>query len=151
MALLQNNTQVIFSVDIALTFDDGTTKRNMIEVGDYLLLKFNYDGNKMTKACRVVDITPIVLNTQPESYAASLVVDCSDKFNGQRLKVACKNILNFRVVTKDYVDSLAPDYIVTDDMLDEDNLTPVPGDMEDVLAISFTGMSKTVFFVTTLI
>ena len=142
MALLQNNTQVIFSVDIALTFDDGTTKRSMIEVGDYLLLKFNYDGNKMTKACRVVDITPIVLNTQPESYAASLVVDCSDKFNGQRLKVACKNILNFRVVTKDYVDSLAPDYIVTDDMLDEDNLTPVPGDMEDRPGVGIAGVGE---------
>ena len=142
MALLQNNTQVIFSVDIALTFDDGTTKRSTIEVGDYLLLKFNYDGNKMTKACRVVDITPIVLNTQPESYAASLVVDCSDKFNGQRLKVACKNILNLRIVTKDYVDSLAPDYIVTDDMLNEDNLAPVPGDIEDRPGVGIAGVGE---------
>ena len=56
MALLQNNTQVIFSVNVALTFDDGTTKKDTIEVGDYLLLKFNYDGNKLSRACRVVDI-----------------------------------------------------------------------------------------------
>lgn len=142
MALLQNNTQVIFSVKVALTFDDGTTKKDTIEVGDYLLLKFNYDGNKLSRACRVVDITPIVLNTQPESYAASLVVDCSDKFSGQRLKVACKNILNFRIVTKDYVDSLAPDYIVTDDMLNEDNLEPVPGDLEDKPGVGIAGVGE---------
>ena len=142
MALLQNNTQVILSVDIALTFDDGTTKRSTIEVGDYLLLKFNYDGNKMTKACRVVDITPIVLNTQPESYAASLVVDCSDKFNGQRLKVACKNILNYRIVNKDYVDSLAPDYAVTDDMMNEENLSPVPEDLEDKPGVGIAGVGQ---------
>lgn len=142
MALLQNNTQVIFSVNVALTFDDGTTKKDTIEVGDYLLLKFNYDGNKLSRACRVVDITPIVLNTQPESYAASLVVDCSDKFSGQRLKVACKNILNFRIVTKDYVDSLAPDYIVTDDMLNEDNLEPVPGDLEDKPGVGIAGVGE---------
>lgn len=142
MALLQNNTQVIFSVNVALTFDDGTTKKYTIEVGDYLLLKFNYDGNKLSRACRVVDITPIVLNTQPESYAASLVVDCSDKFSGQRLKVACKNILNFRIVTKDYVDSLAPDYIVTDDMLNEDNLEPVPGDLEDKPGVGIAGVGE---------
>lgn len=142
MALLQNNTQVIFSVNVALTFDDGTTKKDTIEVGDYLLLKFNYDGNKLSRACRVVDITPIVLNTQPESYAASLVVDCSDKFSGQRLKVACKNILNFRIVTKDYVDSLAPDYIVTDDMLNEGNLEPVPGDLEDKPGVGIAGVGE---------
>lgn len=142
MALLQNNTQVIFSVNVALTFDDGATKKDTIEVGDYLLLKFNYDGNKLSRACRVVDITPIVLNTQPESYAASLVVDCSDKFSGQRLKVACKNILNFRIVTKDYVDSLAPDYIVTDDMLNEDNLEPVPGDLEDKPGVGIAGVGE---------
>ena len=142
MALLQNNTQVIFSVNVALTFDDGTTKKDTIEVGDYLLLKFNYDGNKLSRACRVVDITPIVLNTQPESYAASLVVDCSDKFSGQRLKVACKNILNFRIVTKDYVDSLAPDYIVTDDMLNVDNLEPVPGDLEDKPGVGIAGVGE---------
>lgn len=142
MALLQNTTQVIFSVEVTLTFDDGTTKKDTINVGDYVLMKFMYDGNKLAKACRVVDITPIVLNTQPESYAASLVVDCSDKFSGQRLKVACKNILNFRVVNKDYVDSLAPDYVVTDEMLNEDALEPVPEDTEDIPGVGIAGVGE---------
>ena len=142
MALLQNTTQVIFSVEVTLTFDDGTKKKDTINVGDYVLMKFMYDGNKLTKACRVVDITPIVLNTQPESYAASLIVDCSDKFSGQRLKVACKNILNFRVVNKDYVDSLAPDYVVTDEMLNEDALEPVPEDTEDIPGVGIAGVGE---------
>ena len=142
MALLQNSTQVIFSVEVTLAFDDGTTKKDIIEVGDYLLLKFTYDGNKLSRACRVVDISPIVLNTQPESYAASLIVDCSDKFSGQRLKVACKNILNYRIVNKDYVDSLAPDYIVTDEMMNEDNLEPVPEDLEDRPGVGIAGVGQ---------
>lgn len=147
MALLQNNTQVIFSVDVALTFDDGTTKRDIIEVGDYLLLKFNYDGNKLAKACRVVDITPVILNTQPESYAASLIVDCSDKFSGQRLKVASKNILNFRIVNEEYIESLAPDYIITDDMLNEDALEPLPDDTEDIPGVGIAGVGEAMLIV----
>lgn len=147
MALLQNNTQVIFSINVALTFDDGTTKKDIIEVGDYLLLKFNYDGNKLTKACRVVDITPVILNTQPESYAASLIVDYSDKFSGQRLKVASKNILNFRKVNEEYIESLAPDYIITDDMLNGDALEPLPEDKEDIPGVGIAGVGEAMLIV----
>lgn len=140
MALLQNSTQVIFSINITLTFDDGTTKTETINTGDYFLLKFTYDGNKLSRACRVVDIAPVILNTQPESYTASIIVDCSDKFSGQRLKVASKNILNFRKVNKDYVDSLAPDYIITDDMFNGESMIPVPDDLESRPGVGIAGV-----------
>lgn len=140
--LLQNNTQLQFLVDIKLTFDDGTTKAGTIEEGDYLLLKFNYDGNKLSRACRVVAIQPIVLNTQPESYAASLIVDCSEKYQGERLKVSCANILDFKIVTKEYVDSLAPDYEITEDMFEGGEMEPVPEEMEDRPGVGIAGVGQ---------
>ena len=44
--LLENNTQVLFAVDVRLTFDNSTTKRTIVEEGDYLLMKFMYNGIK---------------------------------------------------------------------------------------------------------
>ena len=92
--LLENNTQVLFAVDVRLVFDNSTTKRVVVEEGDLLLMKFMYNGNKLKRACRVVSIDPVILETQPVSYAASLTVDCSTKFGAERLKVASKDILD---------------------------------------------------------
>lgn len=124
--LLQNNTEVLFSLMVKLTFDTGETKVAQVNVDDYLLLKFNYDGSKYTRACQVVDIMPVMLTTQPVSYTATLVIDCSTKFQAERLRVATKDILDIKKVSKDYVDSLAPDYNITDDMFDGDYIPATP-------------------------
>lgn len=140
--LLQNNTQILFSLNIKLSFDTGVTKVGTVEAGDYLLLKFNYDGNKYKKACKIVDIQPIVLSTQPVSYSAILIVDCSGKFSAERLKVASKDILDFRIVTKEFIDSLAPDYEITDDMFDG-NATPiVPKEIYKIPGVGVAGVDE---------
>ena len=124
--LLQNNTEVLFSLMVKLTFDTGETKVAQVNVDDYLLLKFNYDGSKYMRACQVADIVPVMLTTQPISYTATLVIDCSTKFQAERLRVATKDILDIKKVSKDYVDSLAPDYNITDDMFDGDYIPATP-------------------------
>ena len=124
--LLENNTTVLFAVDVRLTFDNSTTKRVVVEEGDYLLMKFMYNGNKLKRACRVVAINPVILETQPVSYAASLMVDCSTKFGAERLKVASKDILDIRMVDKDFMDSLEPDFVVTDDMINQPSIPEAP-------------------------
>lgn len=138
--LLQNNTQVIFSLKVKLTFDNCTTKVCNVNVGDYLLLRFRYNGNKMLRACRVVAIQPVILDTQPESYAASLIVDCSTKFRAERLKVPSINILNIRVVDKEFVDSLAPDYEVTEDMVNKDALAAIPEELPEIPGVGIAGI-----------
>lgn len=124
--LLTNNTQVIFTLDVKLTFDNGTTKRGTVKEGDYLLLKFRYDGQKLYRACKVVYIQPVQLNTQPISYTASIIADCSTKFNAQRLRIAAGDILDIRFVDKDYIESLAPDYIVDEDLIKLDAIPATP-------------------------
>lgn len=124
--LLENNTQVLFAVDVILVFDNSTTKRVVVEEGDLLLMKFMYNGNKLKRACRVVSIDPVILETQPVSYAASLTVDCSTKFGAERLKVASKDILDIRMVDKDFMESLKPDFIITDDMINQPSIPETP-------------------------
>lgn len=138
--LLQNNTEVLFSLMVKLTFDTGETKVAQVNVDDYLLLKFNYDGSKYTRACQVVDIMPVMLTTQPVSYTATLVIDCSTKFQAERLRVATKDILDIKKVSKDYVDSLAPDYNITDDMFDGDYIPATPSATYMIPGISVGGV-----------
>ena len=138
--LLQNNTEVLFSLMVKLTFDTGETKVAQVNVDDYLLLKFNYDGSKYTRACQVVDIMPVMLTTQPVSYTATLVIDCSTKFQAERLRVATKDILDIKKVSKDYVDSLAPDYNITDDMFDGDYIPATPSATYMIPGISGGGV-----------
>lgn len=143
--LLQNNSQLLFSVDIRLLFDDGSTKSGVFNVNDYLLLKFNYNGNKLLKACKLLDIRPVVMNTQPESYSSKLVIDCSDKFAAKRLIIPTKDILNFRIVNKDFIDSLAPDYKVTEDMFKGDMLAPVPEEKYKRPGVNIGGVGQARF------
>ena len=140
--LLQNNTEVLFSLGIKLTFDTGETKVGTVDVGDYLLLKFNYDGSKYSRACHVVDITPVMLTTQPVSYTATIVVDCSTKFQAQRLRVAAKDILDFKKVSADYIESLAPDYVITDDMFEGDALPATPDEVYKISGVSIGGIEE---------
>lgn len=138
--LLQNSTEVLFSLCVKLTFDTGETKVVTANTDDYLLLKFNYDGSKYSRACRVVDIVPVMLTTQPISYTATLVVDCSTKFQAERLRVAAKDILNIKKVSKDYVDSLAPEYTITEDMFDGDYIPATPSEIYMIPGINAGGV-----------
>ena len=139
--LLQNNTEVLFSLMVKLTFDTGETKVAQVNVDDYLLLKFNYDGSKYMRACQVADIVPVMLTTQPISYTATMVIDCSTKFQAERLRVATKDILNIKKVSKDYIDSLAPDYVITDDMFDGDYIPATPAETYMIPGIDVGGVS----------
>ena len=140
--LLQNNTQVKFELDVKLTFDNGTTKVGTIKEGDYLLLRFLYNGEKLMRACQVTTIQPVQLDTQPISYAASLIVDCSTKFGGERLKVASKDILDIRMVDKDFMDSLEPDFIVTDDMINQPSIPETPKKPFQKPGVEIAGVSS---------
>lgn len=140
--LLQNTSQLLFSVEIRLLFDNGSTKNGIFNVNDYLLLKFNYNGNKLLKACKLVDIRPVIMNTQPESYTSKLIIDCSDKFSANRLIIPIKDILNFRIVNKDFIKSLAPDYKVTEDMFNGGTLTPIPDEKYKRPGVNIGGVGQ---------
>lgn len=124
--LLENNTQVLFALNVVLSFDDSTTKAVVVEEGDFILAKFMYNGNKLKRAARIVSIDPIILDTQPVSYAATLMLDCSTKFGAERLKVASKDILDIRLVDEDFMNSLSPEFMITDDMIAQPSIPETP-------------------------
>lgn len=140
--LLQNNTQVTFGLNVKLTFDNGTTKVGSVKEGDYLLLKFLYNGEKLMRACQVTTIQPVQLDTQPISYAASLIVDCSTKFNAERLRISAKDILNIRFVDKDFIDALAPDYEITEDMINKDAIPSTPEKLYQTSGVGVAGVDE---------
>lgn len=143
--LTGNISRIIFTLSLELTFDDGTSKVGVINENDYLLLKFRYDGNKLIRACKVIAIQPVILYTQPESYTGALMIDCSGEFYADRLKVVAKDILDFRIVDKKFIDDLAPDYDITDDLFDPENdpvYPSIPEEKYEIAAAETAGIGK---------
>ena len=103
--LIQTDSQLLFTLEVKLTFDNGTVKKALINQGDYYLLYFRYNGT------------------------AELIIDTSFKYSAERIRIACKDILNFRKVDKDYIESLAPDFEITDDLLNADAIPPTPEEL----------------------
>ena len=141
--VIQNYTELHFTLEVRLTFDDSTTKVAFVNDGDYLLLYFRYNGSKIMRPCKVVKLLPVELDTDPVSWGCSLLIDCSTKFSSNRLKVSSKDILNIRVVDKDLINSLAPDYIVTEPMFRDDTILPaVPEEIYMIPGVGIAGVDK---------
>lgn len=141
--LIQNQLDMDFKMHLLLSFDDSTTKSIWVKEQDYLLLYFRYNGSKVMRACQVVKLLPVQLETDPVSWGCSLLIDCSTKFAASRLKVSSKDILNARVVSEDFVKSLAPDYTVTEDMIRDDEVLPaIPSEGYMIPGVSIAGVSK---------
>lgn len=140
--LYQNNSQLKFHIHLDLLFDNGSRKKGTLDIGDYFLMKFRYDGNTLLRAVKIVNITPVILQTDPISYTATLLVDCSTKFSADRLKVAMKDILNFRRVDKDFIDALAPDYKVTEEMVNADAIPCTPEELYMRPGMDTAGMDQ---------
>lgn len=140
--VIQNHTELDFTLEVRLTFDDATTKVAKIKEEDYLLLYFRYNGSKIMRACRVVKLIPVELETDPVSWGCSLLIDCATKFSSNRLKVSSKDILNIRVVSKDFIESLAPDYLVTEEMLRDGELAAVPEEIYRIPGVHIAGVDQ---------
>lgn len=143
--LLENNTQVLFALNVLLSFDDNTTKSVVIEEGDYILMKFMYNGNKLKRAARIVSIDPIILDTEPVSYAATIIIDSSTKFGAERLKVASKDILDIRLVDHDFMIALEPDFNITDEMIAAPSIPETPKEPFQKPGVEIAGVDIAMF------
>lgn len=143
--LLENNTQVLFALNVLLSFDDSTTKSVVIEEGDLILMKFMYNGNKLKRAARIVSLDPIILDTEPVSYAATITIDSSTKFGAERLKVASKDILDIRLVDHDFMLSLEPDFMITDEMIAAPSIPETPKKPFQKPGVEIAGVDAAMF------
>lgn len=139
--LLYGDSQLLFSLMVHLVFDDDTEKKAELNTGDYILLKVRRNGSKFNLAGKIVGIDPVMLNTHPDpKFTAHLIVDCARQFKSTRLRISVNDILNFKVVSRDDILDLYPDYIITDDMFKE---PPTPTDADKLYnsgAIDFGGL-----------
>ena len=133
MMLLKKESTLIFSLHLKLTFDDATITELDIKSDDYIIAKFLYAGGRRLAVAKVLALDPIFdADSGVTTYvSSSLVLDLAKSFSSERLNLDIRDILNAKIVTEEYVNTLAPDYIVTEDMLLPD--TEEPSTIEEVV------------------
>lgn len=122
--LIKHEHQLQWKLDLALTFDDGTSKSVTLDSDLYVLLKFRRNDNTYYRAGRIVEVVPIMLNTQPVSYTGAIIVDFSGQYNASRIQITACDILDIRICSKGQLESLAPTYTVEAKMFDESYIIP---------------------------
>ena len=123
--LLRSESRLDWVLHLNLVFDDDTTKEATIQPGQYLLLKFRRDNTKFNRAGMVKKIEPVVVSDKvPMIFDSCIVMDFSAKYSASRVRIKTGDILDFRVVTQEEIQALAPDYIITDEMFDDTFIIP---------------------------
>lgn len=139
--VLEQSVQMLWEMKLRLAFDNNTSKEAIIKEGMYLFLKFRRNENTYNRLGRVIDVQPVLLDTQPISFTGCLEMDFSGKYKASRIKIGGHDILNFRIVTQSQIDALGPDFVITDDMFEEDTVLPsIPDDISASNGVDFGGV-----------
>ena len=139
--VLEQNVQMLWNMKLNIKFDNDTSKETIIEEGMYLLVKFRRNGNTYSRAGRVINVQPVLLETQPVSFTGCLEMDFSGKYRASRIRIGGHDILNFRVVTQAQIENLGPDYVITDDMFEETTVLPaLPDETEEGNGVDLAGL-----------
>lgn len=140
--VLEQNVQLLWDLKLNLKFDDNTSKESIIKKGMYLLVKFRRNGNTYNRAGRVINVQPVLIEAQPISFTGCIEMDFSAKHRASRIRIGGYDILNFRIVTQAQIESLGPDYIITDDMFEETALLPGESEEDDGVDLDFIGIDS---------
>lgn len=122
--LIKNNHQMHWTLDLSLEFDDGTSKSTTLDSDMYILIKFRRNDNTYIRAGRIVEVSPVMLDTQPVSFTGSIIVDFSGSYNASRIAIPACDILNIRVCSKSQLETFAPTYKIEEKMFDESYIIP---------------------------
>lgn len=117
--LVKNEQKMHWKLDIRLTFEDRVTKNVTLDSDLYAIIKFRRNDNVYSRAGRIVEVVPVMLDTQPVSFAGAIIADFSGQYNASRIQIAACDILDIRICSKGQLEGLAPDYRVEDKMFDE--------------------------------
>lgn len=132
MGLLVNSKQQLhWKLDVEFTFEDNVTKNVTLDSDLYVMLKFRRNDNLYYRAGRIVEVVPVMLDTQPVSFTGSIIVDFSGQYNASRITIAACDILDCRICSKGQIEALAPNYRVEEKMFDDSyrlpNVTTIGG------------------------
>lgn len=122
--LVKSEQQLHWKLDINFTFEDNVTKSVTFDKGLYALLKFRRNDNVYYRVGKILDVEPVMLDTQPVSFTGAILVDFSGPYNASRIRIAACDILDARICSKGQVESLAPTYKVDEKMFDSSYKMP---------------------------
>ena len=134
--LVTSEHKLQWKLDIKFTFDDGIFKSVTLDKDLYVLIKFRRNDNVYYRAGRIVDVVPIMLDTQPVSYTGGIIVDFSGQYNASRIQISACDILNIRICSRGQLESLAPTYRVEEKMFEDSYIIP------SVLTIGGSGVGS---------
>lgn len=94
--LMDIKCSAAISIDLKLTFDDGSIKYRNVAVGDLIDVDFNKNGVRIHTIGKVFKI--VAEGSNPEAWA--IYLDSSDDFSGTQYRFAPTAILDLEVIMK---------------------------------------------------
>ena len=96
--LLENKSKLHFFAELDLKFEDDSTKKLTVNIGDTINISFKCNGVKITKQGVVTNIYPSrIIESQlygSKKLSAVLELDCSSQFKSFCYKVDINDILD---------------------------------------------------------
>ena len=86
----------ITSIALKLTYDDQSTKKALVAVGDLVWMVFNYNGCRREVEARVLKITA----NGDDPRAWMILIDSSEDFGATQYRVCPLNIIDIEVIKK---------------------------------------------------
>ena len=94
--LMSIKAKKIASIEVFLTFDDGTKKDCIIAVGDLVSVVYNANGMRKAIDGKVVKISAV--GEDPNGWY--IIVDSSDDFDSAKAKFSPMSILDIEIIRK---------------------------------------------------
>ena len=94
--LMNIRCSAVTSIEVHLTFDNGTTKDRIVSKGDLIEVEFNQNGLRKHVEGRVLKIN--TTGTDPKNWY--IIVDASDDFCSDQVRFSPMNILDLEIIRK---------------------------------------------------
>lgn len=118
--LLQSTTKFICSIELTLLFDDNVEKTIKISGGEYALIKFRHNGNKLKKVVKIKSIKPQFSWHTGECIGCILRLDLADQFNSNSISIKTDRILDIKIISETAANELLKVEEITDEMFNPD-------------------------------
>lgn len=118
--LLQSTTKLICSIELTLLFDDNVEKTIKISGGEYALIKFRHNGNKLKKVVKIKSIKPQFSWHTGECIGCILRLDLADQFNSNSISIKTDRILDIKIISETAANELLKVEEITDEMFNPD-------------------------------
>ena len=94
--LMDIKCSAVASIKVHLVFDDGAIKDRVVGTGD--LIEVEYNGNGIIHKVNGKVLSVSVVGTDPKGW--SIIVDASDDFKSDRVRICPMNILDLEIIRK---------------------------------------------------